>query len=133
MPCAFLIKSEEQKLFLYILRNHTWEYRIHDFMNKRYVKLNNSQSTQSNPTGYNKQRWYQDQQHLYGPTESPLNSVRFFFSIFGSPSWIKLLMYQHIQYLPIYPSIPKLPLNPTELKCWCQDREMQLSSSKLWQ
>lgn len=79
MPCAFPIKSEEQKLFLNILRNLVWECRIHDFMKKRYVKLNNPKSTQCNPTGYNKRRWYQDQQHFHGPTENTLNSVRFFF------------------------------------------------------
>lgn len=131
MPCAFPIKCGEQKLFLNILTKYIWECRIHDFKNKRYLKLNVSKSTQSNPTDYIKQSWYQVQKHFHGLNESLLNSVRYFFSIVDSPSWIKLLMYQRIWYLPIQISICKLPLNPTELKLLCQDREKQLSSPKI--
>lgn len=94
-------------------------------MNKRYSTLNVSKSTQSNPTDYIKQRWCQDQKYFHSLIKSLLNSL-IFFSIFDSPSWVKLLMYPHILYLPIQLSIPKLPLNPTELKRVCQDSGMCL-------
>lgn len=87
--------------------------------------LNVSKSTQSNPTDYIKQRWCQDQKYFHSLIKSLLNSLRFF-SIFDSPSWVKLLMYPHTLYLPIQLSIPKLPLNPTELKRVCQDSGMCL-------